>query len=55
MTVVGRDKSMEVDAILANTSDWIDCVWFAGKKCEEKSFHPETLERVESAPSTSVA
>jgi uncharacterized protein YodC (DUF2158 family) len=54
MTVVGRDKSTEVDAIIANTSDWVDCMWFAGKKCEKESFPPETLGRVEPSSSTRI-
>jgi uncharacterized protein YodC (DUF2158 family) len=35
MTVLERDMSAEMDAIIANTSSWIDCMWFAGKKCEK--------------------
>jgi uncharacterized protein YodC (DUF2158 family) len=54
MTVMERDKSTELDAIIANTSDWIDCIWFDGKKYGKKSFPPETLERVEPPSSTRI-
>ena len=47
MTVMERDISAELDAMIANKSDWIDCMWFAGKKCGKESFPPETLERAE--------
>ena len=46
MTVVDYVLSLGDKEFLSNTSNWIDCIWFDGKKRQTGRFPPESLERV---------
>lgn len=46
MTVVEYVLALGEKEFLSNTSNWIDCVWFDGKKRQTGRFPPESLERV---------
>jgi len=46
MTVVEYVLALGEKEFLSNTSNWVDCVWFDGKKRQTGRFPPESLERV---------
>lgn len=45
MTVVEYILPLGDKEFLSNTSSWVDCLWFDGKKRQTGRFPPESLER----------